>query len=317
METQLVTGSGMKSYFVPMAPPASMRGILLLGLAMVRSLLVLLRIRPRVTFGTGGYVSVPAAVASWLLRVPVVLFLPDIVPGKAVSRLVPLARRIAVSTSDSLRYLPPEKTVVTGYPVREEFLTASREGGRSRFSIPPDATVLLVTGGSLGARSLNEGIVSCLPWLLRSTYVIHVCGQERLDEVRASTEGLPSDLGSRYLLYPYLDANDMAAALAAADLCVCRSGASTLGELPVTGTPAVLVPLPIAGVNQRQNAEYLVAGEAAVMLDNEDLGQRLGPVLETLLSDHERLDAMAVAARRLARPGAAAEIAQLILETAR
>lgn len=317
METRLVTGSGMKSYFVPMAPPASMRGILLLGLAMVRSLLVLLRIRPRVTFGTGGYVSVPAAVASWLLRVPVVLFLPDIVPGKAVSRLVPLARRIAVSTSDSLRYLPPEKTVVTGYPVREEFLTASREGGRSRFSIPPDATVLLVTGGSLGARSLNEGIVSCLPWLLRSTYVIHVCGQERLDEVRASTEGLPSDLGSRYLLYPYLDANDMAAALAAADLCVCRSGASTLGELPVTGTPAVLVPLPIAGVNQRQNAEYLVAGEAAVMLDNEDLGQRLGPVLETLLSDHERLDAMAVAARRLARPGAAAEIAQLILETAR
>lgn len=317
METRLVTGSGMKSYFVPMAPPASMRGILLLGLAMVRSLLVLLRIRPRVTFGTGGYVSVPAAVASWLLRVPVVLFLPDIVPGKAVSRLVPLARRIAVSTSDSLRYLPPEKTVVTGYPVREEFLTASREGGRSRFSIPPDATVLLVTGGSLGARSLNEGIVSCLPWLLRSTYVIHVCGQERLDEVRASTEGLPSDLGSRYLLYPYLDANDMAAALAAADLCVCRSGASTLGELPVTGTPAVLVPLPIAGVNQRQNAEYLVAGEAAVMLDNEDLGQRLGPVLETLLSDRERLDAMAVAARRLARPGAAAEIAQLILETAR
>jgi UDP-N-acetylglucosamine--N-acetylmuramyl-(pentapeptide) pyrophosphoryl-undecaprenol N-acetylglucosamine transferase len=109
----------------------------------------------------------------------------------------------------------------------------------------------------------------------------------------------------------------MAAALAAADLCLCRSGASTLGELPATGTPAVLVPLPIAGVNQRQNAEYLVAGGAAVMLDNDDLTERLAPVLETLLADRERLDGMSVAARSLARPDASAAIARLILETAR
>jgi UDP-N-acetylglucosamine--N-acetylmuramyl-(pentapeptide) pyrophosphoryl-undecaprenol N-acetylglucosamine transferase len=316
MERKLVAGSGMKTYFTPMAPPASLRGILL-GIATLRSMLVVLRTRPRVTFGTGGYVSVPAAVASWLFRVPVVLFLPDVVPGKAVSRLIPLTSKIAVTTSDSLRYLPANKTVVTGYPVRDEFLTASRESGRRRFNVPGDATLLLVTGGSLGARSLNEAVAACLLWLLRGTYVIHVCGQDRLQEVRDGIQSLPADLQTRYRLFPYLESGDMAAALAAADLCLCRSGASTLGELPATGTPAVLVPLPIAGVNQRQNAEYLVAGGAAVMLDNDDLTERLAPVLETLLADRERLDGMSVAARSLARPDASAAIARLILETAR
>lgn len=307
----------MGMYLIPMAPPSSVRGLILLALATVRALLVLLRTRPRVTFGTGGYVSVPAAVASWLTRVPVVLFLPDVVPGKAVSRLLPLTRTVAVSTPDSLRYIPAGKAVVTGYPVREEFLTASRQEGRERFGIPPEATVLMVTGGSLGARDLNNALAGTLPWLLRNTYVIHVSGTDRHAEVVAATAALPPDLQSHYLLFPYLDAPAMADAMAAADLCLCRSGASTLGELPATGTPAVLVPLPIAGVNQRQNAEYLVGGGAAVMLDNDGLTEGLGPVLETLLSDRERLDAMAVACRRLAHTDASDAIARVVLEAAR
>lgn len=317
MERVLVPPSGMKTYLMLMAAPSSIRGIALLALATLRSLLVLLRTRPRVTFGTGGYVSVPASLASWLLSVPVVLFLPDIVPGKAVRRLLPFTRRIAVATGDSLRYLPRDKVVVTGYPVRGEFLGASRERGRARLDIPPDATVLFVTGGSLGARSLNEAVAASLPWLLQSTYVVHASGRDRFDEVKATSDALPAELADRYRLVPYLEAQDMADAFAASDLCLCRSGASTLGELPATGTPAVLVPLPIAGVNQRQNAEYLVASGAAVMLENDDLRDRLPPVLETLLSDRERLDAMAVACRSLARPDAADRIAELILETAR
>lgn len=316
MERSLVAGTGMRSYFMPMAPPVSIRGAVLLAIASVRAVLLLMRSRPRVTFGTGGYVSVPAALASWLLRVPVVFFLPDVVPGKAVSRLVPLTRWIAVTTEDSLRYFPARKVVVTGYPVREEFLTASRKSGRARFGIPTDAVVLTVTGGSLGARSLNEAVQACLPWLLERGHVIHVTGSQRHTEVLPIIESLPPVARERYHLFPYLDAHGMADALAAADLCLCRAGASTLGELPATGTPAVVVPLPIAGVHQRANAEYLVAGGAAVMLDENDLQTTLAPVLETLLPDRERLDAMAVAARRLARPDAAQTIAELILETA-
>lgn len=310
-------GTDVKTYFMPMAPPTSLRGVFLLALATVRAVLLILRARPRVTFGTGGYVSVPASLASWLGGVPVVLFLPDIVPGKAVTRLVPLCRTIAVTSEDSVHYLPARKVVVTGYPVREEFLSASSEHGRARFDIPPEASVLFVTGGSLGARSLNQALAACLPWLLEHGHVIHVAGSDRYAEVLPVLESLPPAARDRYHLFAFLDAEEMADAMAAADLCLCRAGASTLGELPATGTPGVLVPLPNAGVNQRANAEYLVAGGAAVMLDDEDLPAKLAPVLETLLTDRERLDAMAVAARGLARPDAARSIADLILETAR
>lgn len=306
----------MRTYFIRMAPPTSPRGVAVLALAAVRAILLVLSSRPRVTFGTGGYVSVPAAVASWLLRVPVILFLPDVVPGKAVRRLIPFTRKIAVTTEDSLRYLPARKVVVTGYPVRQEFVSATREQGRAHFDIPADATVLFITGGSLGARSLNTALAGCLPWLLQHGHVIHVAGTDRHAEALVVTETLPAASRDRYHLFPFLQADGMAAAMAAADLCLCRAGASTLGELPATGTPAVLVPLPIAGVNQRANAEYLVAGGAAVMLDDNDLAEKLAPVLETLLTDRDQLDAMSIAARSLARPGAARSIADLILEVA-
>src|SRR5205085_8206434 len=133
-----------------------------------------LRTRPRAALATGGYACTPAALACWLCRVPLVLFLPDVVPGKAASWLVPLARKIAVSTDDALRYLPAEKTVVTGYPVRESFVDVSREQGRERFELPADATVLLVFGGSQGARSINQALAGCLPDLLDQYYVLHV-----------------------------------------------------------------------------------------------------------------------------------------------
>lgn len=314
LERDLVPRAGIPAYLFPMYPPGSLRGIVSLATATLRSLLILLRSRPRVTFATGGYVSVPAAVASWLFRVPLVVYLPDVVPGKAVSWLVPFANRIAVTAADSLRYLPNEKTVVTGYPVRESFLEATRRSGRTLFGIPDDATVLCVFGGSLGARSLNEALAACLPAVLRRAHVIHVCGQQRLEEATAAAT-LPADLRSRYLLVPYLHDSEMAEALAAADLAVARSGASVLGEMPATETPSVLVPLPDPAVHQRENAEYLAQNGAAVVLANQDLGQ-LPALLDALLGDPARLARMAAAARTLSRPDAAAAIAQLIEETA-
>jgi UDP-N-acetylglucosamine--N-acetylmuramyl-(pentapeptide) pyrophosphoryl-undecaprenol N-acetylglucosamine transferase len=298
-----------------MYPPGSVRGILSLAAATARSLLVLLRSRPRVSFATGGYVSVPAAVASWLLRIPLVVYLPDVVPGKAVSWLVPLADRIAVTAVDSLPYLPRNKTVVTGYPVREAFLEASRESGRKHFDIPENATVLCVFGGSLGARSLNEALAASLDTVLLRAYVIHVCGEQRLEEASAAAASLPPDLRSRYLLFPYLHDTEMAAALSASNLAVARSGASVLGELPATGTPAVLVPLPDPAVHQRENAEYLSRNGAAVILPNQDLDQ-LPALLDALLGDPTRLARMADAARALSRRDAAAAIARVIEATA-
>lgn len=315
MERTLVPRAGIPAYLFPMYPPTSLRGILSLGSAVLRSLLVLLRTRPTVTLATGGYVSVPGAVASWLLRVPVVVYLPDVVPGKAVSWLVPLAHRIAVTAEDSRRYLPPHKTVVTGYPVREPFLHLSQEVARDHFGLPSEAKVVCVFGGSLGARAINEALAACLRDVLQYAYVIHVAGRERLPEAEAAAADLPDQLRVRYHLFPYLHDEEMAGALAAADLAVARSGASTLGEMPAAGTPAVLVPLPDPAVHQYENAGYLSSRGAAIILPNQEL-DRLPLVMRDLLGDSNRLAQMARAARELFRPDAAESIAALVEEAA-
>jgi len=308
--------TGVRCYFFPMAPPSSLRGMALLALATIRAVLVILRTRPRVTFATGGYVSTPAAVASWLLRVPVVLFLPDVVPGKAVGWLAPVARRIAASTEEALLHLPADKTVVTGYPVRDVFTAGRDPMARTRFQLPADGTVLLVVGGSQGARSINDAVARLLPDLLSRYHLIHVCGEQRYEEARAAAIGLPEDRQARYRLHPYLDGDDMAAAFGSADLVLSRAGASVLGELPAMGTPAVLVPFPAPGVHQRANADYLAKRGAAVVVDDTDLTDRLGPVLEELLDDRVRLHRMARACQALARPEAAATIAALLTREA-
>lgn len=313
----MVSGSGVAGFFMSMRAPTSPRGVLVLLTATIRSLLIVARTRPRVTIGTGGYVCVPACLASWLWRVPVVLFLPDVEPGKAVKALLPLARRIAVTTEDSLDYVPRAKAVVTGYPLREAFLHADRERGRARFNVSPTDRLLCVFGGSLGARSINTAVAAILPELLRSAHVIHVCGRDRYDEVRKATEHLPSEHKDRYHLVPYLEEEEMADALAACDVALCRSGASVLGELPATATPAVLVPLPIPGVHQRANAEFLAHHGAAVIVDDDALADGLGDVLELLLKDEGRLEQMAEASQSLARMDAADAIARVAAEVAR
>ena len=316
MERSLVPPTGVRTFLVPMAPPTSTRGIGLLLLATLRSLLVLMATRPRVTVATGGYASTPAAVASWLLRVPIVLFLPDVFPGKAVRWLAPLARRIAVTNDVTAGHFRSDKAVVTGYPIREAFNTVSPASARKRFNIPLDATVVCVFGGSQGARRINEALARSLPGLLTRHHVLHVCGEQRLAEATTAAQSLSPSARGRYQLYPYLHDAEMADALAAADLAVCRSGASVLGELPATATPAILIPLPQPSVHQRENAEYLADRGAAIVLEDEHVHHSLGRTIDDLLGRPDELGAMAAACAALARPNAAEHIVDLVMDVA-
>jgi UDP-N-acetylglucosamine--N-acetylmuramyl-(pentapeptide) pyrophosphoryl-undecaprenol N-acetylglucosamine transferase len=316
METNLVPRTGVPCFFIPMAPPLTVRGLLLTPLAILRSLAVLWRTRPAVVFATGGYVSTAPVVAAWLRRIPVVLFSPDIYPGKAVQRLAPLAGRVAVTAKEGGVSLAANKVVVTGYPLRPSFTEASRHRGREQFGISADATVLIVFGGSQGARRINEALARCLPDLLQRHHVIHVAGEKRLVEAQRAAADLAVESKDTYHLIPYLHGQDMADALAAADLAFCRSGASVLAELPATSTPAVLVPLPDPAVHQRENAEYLQEHGAAVVLDDSTLDRDLAPLLTRLLRDRPRLDRMAGAAAVLARPQATDALARLVEECA-
>lgn len=284
-----------------------------LGVGVMQSVWALLRFKPDAVFATGGYTSVPVGVAARLLRKPLVVFLPDVTPGWAVKLLSRLATRMTTTSERALRYLPANKTVVVGYPVRGEFWSMTREEARRRMGLPLDAKVLLVTGASLGAHKINEAIVEALPRLLEHSIVVHVTGAADEAWATAQRASLDSTQREQYVVRGYLA--DMPAAMVAADLAVMRAGASTLGELPAAGLPAVLVPGEYDGWSQAPNAEFLQEQGAAVMLRNAELGQ-LGAMAIKLLSDDVRLAAMRVAAKQLARPDAARDLARTLIEVA-
>lgn len=282
------------------------------ALGTVQALRTLRRFRPQVVFATGGYASVPVAVAAWLRRIPLVVYLPDLEPGLAVRLSARLASRVAFTSSASRSWLRGGEE--TGYPVRAAFFTAERTAARDRLGLEPTGPVLLVSGASQGAHSLNRAVAAHAPRLLRLCQVLHLTGARDEAWMREVRAALPLELQGRYHLYAYLDA--MAGAMAAADLAVTRSGASTLGELPAAGLPAILVPYPYAGRHQVANASLLVEAGAAEMLADETLEKTLADAVERLLADPQRLGRMATAARALARPEAARTLARLVLEVA-
>jgi UDP-N-acetylglucosamine--N-acetylmuramyl-(pentapeptide) pyrophosphoryl-undecaprenol N-acetylglucosamine transferase len=319
LEDELVSRAGLPFQTIPSGPvrgrrPWELPGSLLrLGVGTWKARRALARFRAQALLATGGYASVPVAVAAWTKGVPLVVFLPDVLPGWAVRFMSRLAARVAVSTPMTPARVLDGKVRVTGYPVRRAFWLAERAEGRRRLGLDLEEKVLLVSGASQGARSINEAVAHSLRGLLELCQVVHLCGQRDypwLQEVRASLNG---GLRQRYFLFPYLH-EELPWAMAAADLALTRAGASVLGELPAVGLPAVLVPYPHAGGHQRHNARYLEEAGAAVVVDDGQLRELLLPVVGQLLSDERRRQEMAAAARRLARPDAARNVACLLLE---
>ncbi len=263
--------------------------------------------RPQVTFVTGGYVAAPAVWASWRARVPVLIYLPDLTPGQAIRLTSRLAARVAVSFPEVARYFPG-KAVVTGYPVRQALLKTDKAAARQALGLTNEDPVLLVFGGSRGARSINRALTAALPQLLPRCQVVHVSGWLDWPWVQEVADRLPDALRERYHPYAYLH-EEMPQALAAADLAVARAGASTLGEFPVCSLPSILVPYPFAGQHQDANAAYLAQRGAALIIPDGELDRRLAPAVLHLLDEPEERRAMAQAAAQLARPDAAQNIA--------
>lgn len=264
---------------------------------------------PQAAFVTGGYASVPVALAAWLNRIPLVVFLPDVYPGWAVRLSTRLATQLATTTAGASDHLPPGKTAVTGYPLRPEFWQADRQSGRERLGLR-DGPVLLISGASQGAQRINEAVLASLDDLLACAELVHLTGLRDEARVKQARARLPDNLQARYHVYGYLDG--MAWAMAGADLAVLRSGASCLAEPPALGLPAILVPGTYAGGHQRQNAAFMQSQGAAVLLDESNLNQ-LALLAKQLLGSPTRLRAMSAAARELARPQAASALADLTL----
>jgi UDP-N-acetylglucosamine--N-acetylmuramyl-(pentapeptide) pyrophosphoryl-undecaprenol N-acetylglucosamine transferase len=282
---------------------------------MIASSRILKEFKPDVLLFTGGYVAVPMALAGSGLvgghKVPSLVYTPDIEPGLALKLLARFASLLALTTEDARQFFSPKKPmVVTGYPTRPELLDWTRVKAFEHLGLQADRFTLLVTGGSTGARSINRALLAVLPELLQEMQIIHISGQLDWAEVEAAQKQLPAEQAKNYHAYSYL--HEMGAALAAADLVISRAGASTLGEYPLFGLPAILVPYPHAWRYQKVNAAYLVDHNAALMIEDAQLPDQILSIVQKLSHDPDRLQRMRVAMQSLAHPQSAQHLASLV-----
>jgi UDP-N-acetylglucosamine--N-acetylmuramyl-(pentapeptide) pyrophosphoryl-undecaprenol N-acetylglucosamine transferase len=306
LEARIVPRSGYALELLPILPlngvglPRLLLGLLALPWGLFRSALLLRRLRPHAVLGVGGYAGGPLVLVAALLGVHTVILEPNAIPGFTNRVLRPFARRAACAWEEAKDFYGA-KGVLTGNPVRGGFAALPAKEGTAVAS-------LLVFGGSQGSRVLNEAMLAALPELPgpERLRIVHQTGPAQHDGVASAYDRA----GREAEVTPYLD--DMEGRFAQADLVVSRSGATTCAELQAAGKPAVLVPFArAADDHQRRNAQAMAAKGAAVMVEERNLAT-LGRVVALLLADPSRLEDAGQAARALARPDAAARVADLL-----
>lgn len=317
-EAEWVRSFGLPFFGIPAWPAPSWKNPrfwvypILLAIGWIRCWKALKKIKPRVLFATGGYVCVPVVLAAWMLRIPVFLLEPNVVPGKAVRWLCRLAKKTFLGFPQTAAFLPSSaKVLTTGTPVREGVMGADRRSARSKFGFSEEARVLLLLGGSQGARSLNQAFWDLIAFLDEGDQPVQVLWMTGLSEFRERAAQLEK-ITLKVIVRPFF--TDIGDAYAAADLAVCRAGALTCAELCARALPAILVPYPYAGGHQEANARALEqAGAARVLRQGEALAGRLIPGVLALLSDPKALEEMAACAKRLGERDAARNIARELL----
>jgi UDP-N-acetylglucosamine--N-acetylmuramyl-(pentapeptide) pyrophosphoryl-undecaprenol N-acetylglucosamine transferase len=282
-------------------PLRAARALARAGRAVMRSRRLLAELNPAVVMGGGGYASAPVGLAAAMARVPLVLTEADSHLGLANRLLAPFARRVCLAFPIPGR--EGGRFRVTGRPIPAP--VTDREAARRSFGLPPSEYCVLVYGGSLGSRSINQAALRA--FADADFRVLHVAGRRDFDSLVSP--------GPHYDLRPYLDG--LGEALAASDLVVARAGGS-LFEIAAHGCPAVLIPYPGAAADhQTANARWMAgAGAAVVIVDDELMPMRLAETVSELLHDPDRLEAMAKASATLARPGAARAVATQVLAAA-
>ena len=312
-EVELVPAAGYQLHRLRVAgidrqnPLRAARAVLLAARATGRARRLLKSIGADAVVGGGGYVAGPVGLAAWTLRLPLGLTEADSHLGLTNRLLAPVSRRVFLAFP--LEGRGGSKYLVTGRPVPAGTDRGDRDAARARLGVARDASCVLVFGGSLGARRLNEAAVDAFGSAAPGA-VVHAAGQRDYEELRSRLDELGSP--EHYLLFPFIE--PFADALAAADMAVARAGGSVF-ELAAAGLPAILVPYPHATADhQTTNARYMErAGAAVVIPDNELDGPRLAREVAALLGAPQRTAAMAKAAKAVARPDAADRIADELL----
>jgi UDP-N-acetylglucosamine--N-acetylmuramyl-(pentapeptide) pyrophosphoryl-undecaprenol N-acetylglucosamine transferase len=285
---------------------------------LMQSFILMKKLKPDVVVGTGGYVCGPPLYAASVLGIPTLIQEQNSYPGVTTRKLASRVDEVHLTFESSMRYLSRLDNVkVSGNPTSSKLGAVSGEEGAKYFNLDPSTKTVLVFGGSLGATSINKEIERILPEVMTGNMqLIWQTGQGDFARIEKSVERMLDEAGSRRVrVHKFIERMDLA--YAAADLAVCRAGASTLAELTIVGLPSILVPYPFAAADhQTENARAMVEANAALMVKDSELSERLLTTLRELLNDEAKLATMSAKAKSLGRPDAARVIADAVLALA-
>jgi UDP-N-acetylglucosamine--N-acetylmuramyl-(pentapeptide) pyrophosphoryl-undecaprenol N-acetylglucosamine transferase len=268
------------------------------------------RLRPAAIFTTGGYLALPLVAAARARGIPSLLWEGNVIPGRATATVARLATRVAVSFPPTLDAFPG-RSFVSGTPIRS-FAGVDRGAARASFGVAPGERQLLVFGGSQAVARITAALEASLERLLSDWKVLHLAGAAGMPAALAMQERVPEPLRDRYQPIAFLT-DRMADALVASDLVLGRAGSSTCAEVAAVGVASILIPYPHAAGHQQANAAWLADQGAAVMVRDAELdGERLLAEATALRDDTER-GRIGLAARALARPDAARQLAEELL----
>ena len=282
--------------------------------AIVEAQRTLKQFKPTAVLGTGGYAAAPLLAAAKLSGIPFAIHEPDAYPGLVNRLFCRWAALCSLGMEGALSRMPAckGKVVVNGNPVSARLLHApSREEAAAFFGLKPELLTLFITGGSQGAQAINDAVLEGLPELMAiqpAVQIVHQVGEKLFDSFKACVEAAQGSQ-PRYQIRPYIE--DISLAYALADLTVGRSGAMTLADLSVSGTPALLIPYPFAAQDhQTSNARYVEEqGGAIVIIQSELTAAKLVETVGLLVAEPSKLAAMKQAMARLGKPNAASDIA--------
>lgn len=319
-EGKLAKEAGIPFQAVPSSPLTksvsfrNVKSLIKLMASVFRARRILKRFAPDVVIGTGGYTTAAVLLAQHLLHGKIIIHEQNAVPGRTNLWLARIAKKVCVSFDSSAAFFPSEKVEHTGMPVRSDFanLPDKREA-RKKLGLDEEMFTVLVVGGSQGARKLNELTFGMLSLIYDGkTQVLHQVGAKNYADTMANS-------ASSSQIYHFEAYLDMPTALAAADLVVSRSGASTIAEITAAHLPSILVPYPYAYANhQKRNAEYVVGHHAAIMCEESiTTSDALGDLVCVLRSSPEKYAAMASASAAIAKVDAADRVARVAIELAK
>jgi len=279
--------------------------------SLIQSLFIILKFKPDVVIGTGGYVTWPVIKAAQLLRKMTVLQEQNEAPGLVIGQLAGKATQVHLSFEASTRHFARKDNLFfSGNPTREGLSSGERQQGLTHFGLDPERRTLFIFGGSQGALGLNHAVVEALDPLMRdpSLQILWGTGPRWIEQVKQAA----APWRDRICALPFIDRMDLA--YGAADLLLCRSGATTVAEITRLGLPAIYMPLPTAAAgHQEQNARVIEKiGGGRVLLQGQADARTLTGLIHGLIHDEAALKNMAVAAATLAKPNAARDIVTAI-----